>query len=281
MKNALFIAITSILTHVTWSQRADSLNRVDALGRKQGYWIYYGKQRPESGIEPDGKVEEGAFSNDEKNGEWIKYHPDGKTPKLIGTYKNNHPTGDYRKFYTTGKLKEKGTFIRNQFADSLKRYHENGVLEYEAWYNANGKEDGTVNYYFANGQLEFTYTAHNGVQKGVAYRYYKSGEIKEVVHYAADGSVAKTENFDEKQAIVTGKSARKAPDPGSKPNTKGVKWQPNGYNKVYNSDNEIWLDGIFRDGKLWEGKSYQYDSDGILIKVELFKYGVFHADGQL
>lgn len=279
MKNVLLIGIWCFCAFGSWSQRADSLNRVDAQGRKQGYWIYYGKQRPESGIESDGKVEEGSFFNDEKNGEWIKYHPDGKTPKLVGTYKNNHPTGDYRKFYSTGKLKEKGTYLHNQYADSLRRYHENGKLEYEAWYNQNGKEEGTVNYYHSNGHLEFTYTAKNGIQQGIAYRYYATGDIKEVIHYSENGSVKKSETFPEQQ--VTGKSVRRAPDPGNKPNTKSAKWQPNGYNKVYNGRDEIWLDGTFRDGKLWEGKSYIYDTDGILIKVEIYKYGIFHADGQI
>ena len=64
-------------------------------------------------------------------------------------------------------------------------------------------------------------------------------------------------------------------------NTKGVLFQPNGYNKVYNSTDEIWQDGTFKNGQLWEGKVYEYDKDGILLKVKIFKNGVYHSDGQL
>jgi antitoxin component YwqK of YwqJK toxin-antitoxin module len=63
--------------------------------------------------------------------------------------------------------------------------------------------------------------------------------------------------------------------------TKGVKWNPEGYNKVFNEDDEIWQDGIFQSGKLWDGKVYVYDQDGILLKVKIFKNGLYHSDGQI
>ena len=53
------------------------------------------------------------------------------------------------------------------------------------------------------------------------------------------------------------------------------------YNKVYNDDDELWLDGKFKSGKLWDGKLYKYDSDGILLKIEIWKEGKYHSDGQL
>ena len=71
----------------------DKLNRKDDQGRKQGKWIYYGKDRPESGIPAEGKVEEGKYVDDRKEGIWIKYHNDGVTPKLKGEYENNRPKG--------------------------------------------------------------------------------------------------------------------------------------------------------------------------------------------
>jgi predicted sulfurtransferase len=56
---------------------------------------------------------------------------------------------------------------------------------------------------------------------------------------------------------------------------------PNGYNKVYNLNDEIWQDGDFRSGALWNGKLYVYDEDGILLKVRVFKNGYYNSDGQL
>jgi antitoxin component YwqK of YwqJK toxin-antitoxin module len=81
---------------------------------------------------------------------------------------------------------------------------------------------------------------------------------------------------------VTNPSASKETAPKvTTPRTKGAKFLPNGYNKLYNADDEIWQDGTFKNGLLWEGKVYEYDRDGILLKVRVFKNGVYHSDGQL
>jgi antitoxin component YwqK of YwqJK toxin-antitoxin module len=50
---------------------------------------------------------------------------------------------------------------------------------------------------------------------------------------------------------------------------------------LYNKDGEIWQDGTFKNGVLFDGKVYVYDSDGILLKVKVYKNGVYHSDGQL
>jgi antitoxin component YwqK of YwqJK toxin-antitoxin module len=262
----------------------DGINQKNEKG-KQGKWIYYGKDRPEAGIPAEGKVEEGKYVDDRKEGIWIKYHNDGVTPKLKGEYENNRPKGNYTKYHQNGKIKEIGNFEKNQYHDSLKRFHENGQLEYEADYNEGGKEQGKVKYYYPNGQLEFEYTSSNGTPTGKAVRYYENGDVKEIIEYAADGSVSKSTEKemvnDPVKVKDPGQSNEPAPAIGSSPKTKGVKWQPNGYNKVYNEDDEIWQDGVFKNGKLWDGKVYVYDRDGILLKVKVYKSGVYHSDGQL
>ena len=108
------------------------INKKDSDGRKQGRWIYFGKDRPQEGYPADGKVEEGDYKDDRKEGQWIKYYNDGATPKLKGEYVNNRPQGPYVKYYANGKIKEQGTFVRNLYQDSLKRFHENGKVEYQA-----------------------------------------------------------------------------------------------------------------------------------------------------
>lgn len=262
----------------------EKINQKDRNGLKQGYWIYYGKDRPEAGIPPSGKIEEGPYEDDRKHGVWIKYHNDGVTPRIKGTYVNNRPQGYYQKMHPNGKIKEEGTFIRNSYRDSLKRYHENGVLEFSAEYNADGREQGTVKYYYPNGQLEFEYKAENGKPNGKATRYYENGDVKELIEYDAEGRVVSSIQKDMVKPTVNvkdpGASKEKAPFV-SRPKTKGAKFIPNGYNKCYNENDEIWQDGEFRNGSLWDGKVYEYDSDGILLKVKVFKQGVYHSDGQL
>ncbi|TNE73804.1 MAG: hypothetical protein EP333_06390 [Bacteroidetes bacterium] len=260
------------------------INQKDSQGRKQGKWVYFGKDRPTAGYPAEGKIEEGPYKDDRKEGLWVKYHNDGSTPKLKGEYKNNRPSGSYTKYYPDGKVREVGTFSHNKYSGNLKRYHENGQVEYEGNYDENGKENGTVKYYYPNGQVEFEYTAVDGVPSGKATRYYENGDIKESIQYAADGSVEKSEVKEMVNPSVNvvdpGASKEKAPVINA-PRTKGTPFKPNGYNKVYNENDEIWQDGEFRGGRLWDGKVYEYDSDGILLKVKVFKNGVYHSDGQL
>lgn len=263
----------------------DKINQKDSQGKKQGKWIYFGKDRPQEGYPAEGKVEEGPYVDDRKEGLWTKYHNDGVTPKLKGEYHNNRPEGTYVKYFPNGKVKEQGTWERNLYKDSLKRYHENGKLEYEAKFNEQGKEQGTIKYYYPNGQLEFEYQAQNGNPTGKAVRYYENGDIKEVLYYGADGSVEKSEQREMVSPVVKvadpSASKETAPKLPATPKTKGAKFQPNGYNKVYNANDEIWQDGHFKNGVLWDGKVYEYDKDGILLKVKVYKNGVYHSDGQL
>lgn len=69
---------------------------------------------------------------------------------------------------------------------------------------------------------------------------------------------------------------------GSKGQKKdGTKFNPNGYNKLYNEDDELWMDGQFLNGHLYNGQYYEYDSDGILLKVSVFKNGKYDKAGSL
>jgi antitoxin component YwqK of YwqJK toxin-antitoxin module len=275
--------LTSQLLAASHSQD-DKINQKSADGKKQGKWVYFGKDRPQEGYPSDGKIEEGPYLDDRKEGTWIKYHSDGVTPKLRGEYKNNRPEGEYVKIYPNGKKKEVGNFVRNLYKDSLVRFHENGKVEYAAFYNASGKEEGKVRYYYPNGQVEFEYDSNDGKPTGKATRYYENGDIKEVLYYSSDGTVAKSEQREMVSPVVTvkdpGVSKETAPKVGT-PKMKGAKFMPNGYNKIYNANDEIWQDGNFKNGVLWDGKVYEYDRDGILLKVKVFKNGVYHSDGQL
>lgn len=259
-------------------------NRTDENGKKQGKWIYRGKDFPAKGFPAEGKIEEGDYKDDRKEGTWIKYWNDGVTPKLKGEYHNNRPSGSYEKAYPDGTLKEKGTFNRNKYSGDLERFHENGETKYKANYNEDGQEQGTVKYFYPNGQEEFVYESVNGKPTGKATRYWPNGDIKEEITFGTDGkkisSVEKPMVNPEVQVTDPGASKEPAP-PIGQPRTKGAPFKPNGYNKVYNVNDEIWQDGDFRSGSLWNGKVYVYDADGILLKVRVFKNGYYHSDGQL
>lgn len=252
-------------------------------GKKDGLWCIYGKDNPSKNYPPEGKIEEGTYTMDRKTGEWIFYHEDGVTPKLKGTFVNGRPNGPYIKFWENGNTKEEGKFTNGKQTDIYKTYYEDGTVMQEKQFNTDGREDGRQVFYHPNGQIEFEYTKEDGVNKGTATRYYENGDVKQVITYNADGSVANTE-----EKAMVNPPIREATDSGaggpsgSSGKTKdGKKFDGNGYNKVYNSDDELWMDGKFKSGKLWDGKLYKYDSDGILLKIEIWKEGKYHSDGQL
>ncbi|MCO5260203.1 MAG: hypothetical protein M9916_08675 [Crocinitomicaceae bacterium] len=267
-----------------YNDQKGDINKKDDEGRKQGKWIYFGKDRPNAGYPAEGKIEEGGYVNDRKEGVWIKYYNDGITPKLKGEYKNNRPQGSYVKLSPKGVVIEKGTFTMGKYMDSLVRYHSDGSILYQGYYNDSGNEQGTIKYYYPNGQVEFEYNSDNGVSKGKATRYYENGDVKEIIYFGEGGVVTNSEKKEmvslAVKVVEPGASKEQAPVIKT-PNTKGAKFLPNGYNKVYNANQEIWQDGDFRNGRLWDGKVYEYDKDGILLKVRVFKSGVYHSDGQL
>ena len=244
MKSILFITFLIFFYISTKAQLADTLNRKDEKG-KQGHWIYYGKDRPEAGVVFDGKVEEGTYIDDRKEGKWIKYHLDGVTPKLIGQYENNRPTAHYKKFYSSGQLREEGNFIQNQYRDSLIRYYENGQREYASFTDSTGKT------------LWESYWNPDGTPRE---------KLVEFAPNCSDICVSKS--------VYTGRLPI-LNDPGDSPNTLGIDWKPNGTNKVYSENGILIMEGKFKRGILSEGKLYYYDYKGELYTTYLIKNGRF------
>ncbi|MGB0932635.1 MAG: toxin-antitoxin system YwqK family antitoxin [Lishizhenia sp.] len=264
-----------------YPQEQESLNKIDKKGRKQGHWVYFGKDIPSKNYPDLVKVKEGEYDDDRKEGLWVSYYKDGKSPKTEGTYRNNRPTGSYVKYWENGTIREKGVFIQKKYQDSLQRFNDKGILIYEGNYDSEGNENGTVKYYYDNGQLELEYQVEQGIIKGKSIRYWPNGDVKEVQIYNQDGSIMSTEKIAQQTVQIAKKPApsniKKAPKIENPP----LEFNKNGYNKVYNNNKEIWMDGEFNNGLLWDGILYIYDEDGLLKKVEVYKEGLYHSDGQL
>ena len=41
------------------------------------------------------------------------------------------------------------------------------------------------------------------------------------------------------------------------------------------------MDGAFKSGKLWTGKHYIYDENGLLERIDVYKEGAFSGNGVL
>ena len=141
-----------------------------------------------------------------------------------------------------------------------------------------------IKHYYENGNIELEYTAKNGVVIGELKRYYENGSLKEVQLFNEQGKSAGIKNYKMADNAVSNADTKTTsifPPTVKNPRTKGLKFVPNGYNKIYNESDEIWMDGEFKNGQLWDGKVFDYSKDGILLKVRVFKLGKYHSDGQL
>jgi antitoxin component YwqK of YwqJK toxin-antitoxin module len=273
-----------IFSFYTWSIPLFSQNLKDSNGKRTGKWIFTGADRPNSGVQKDAKIEEGYFVNGRKEGIWLKYHKDGKTISLKGNYSNNRPEGDYKRFFKDGKLKEAGSFSKDEFKGLLTRYHSNGKMAYQGSYNNSGFENGTIKYFHENGNLAIEYSVRNNSLEGKVSRYYEDGSLKESFTVSSDGKIQNTQTFVRKEkpkAVVKNEKTTKIiyPPNVKNPNTKGLRFNPNGYNTIYNENEDIWMDGEFRNGQLWDGRVRDYDKNGIVKKIRVFKNGVYHSDG--
>jgi antitoxin component YwqK of YwqJK toxin-antitoxin module len=259
-------------------------NKKDKEGKRTGKWVFTGKDKPNSGVSPNGKAEEGYFNKGRKEGVWTRYHSDGKTPILKGNYLNNRPEGEYKRFFKTGKVKESGAFGKEHYKGELTRYHSNGQITYSGSYNNDGMESGSIKYYYENGNVELEYIAKNGVIVGELKRYYENGSLREIQTFNTQGQSLETKIFKISEKTIPKVETTSNviyPPTVKKPLTKGLKFVPNGYNKIYNGSDEIWMYGEFKNGQLWDGKVFDYSKDGILLKVRVFKLGKYHSDGQL
>lgn len=269
-----------ICSATIWAQ-----NKRNANGERHGKWTFTGKDYPNKNIPKTQKVEEGNYVNGRKEGTWTKFFPDGGV-QLKGTYNNNRPQGTFTRYYPNGKIAEQGDFQANGYKGLLLRYHENGQLAYRANFNNQGQESGKVSYYHPNGKLALSYTVKNGQVQGQVARYNTSGQLQNSFVVGPEGKIGALQKANTPQNTPAPKPAAVAssivyPPRLSNPKTKGLRFIPNGYNKVYNDNDEIWMDGEFKNGQLYDGKVYDYDQDGILQKVRIYKLGKYHSDGQL
>ncbi|MFT5777693.1 MAG: hypothetical protein ACI837_000641 [Crocinitomicaceae bacterium] len=298
--------------------QVDTLNQTDDQDRKQGYWIYYGSDRPSEGYPLEGKVEEGPYLDNRKAGLWIKYHIDGKTPKLVGEYANNRPSGEYRKYYQNGNLKEQGTFTKNRYGGELLRYFESGRLQYRST-DHNGVGNDSLLYYFESGCLEYVIVNDSQGREKLSLSYYRDScnvvkdRSENVIHAVIDPDIEYLKSDDTLTIVNPNVNSRGyyrhftlsesvvdslASSKGKieefqwiedslqrvkthKVHCKGTTIKRSGYLKLYNKDDEIYLDGEFQERVFWNGKQYEYDKDGILLHVRVFKKGLYHSDGQL
>ena len=128
-----------------------------------------------------------------------------------------------------------------------------------------GKEDGEVKEYFEDGSVK-SVRVFNGGQMDESQSTFKS----------APAAVRKDPEPVRDDANNM-KTSVKVAETQAKPNV-GL-FDGNGQHTLSNKNRQISQKGEFKSGRLWDGKMYKYNSDGILTNVEIYQNGAYIGEG--
>lgn len=146
-------------------------------GFREGEWVSY--------YDTGNLHEIGNYTNDKKNGTWKTYSD--VTKKIIAevSYKNDKRVGSWKRLdIHTGAVSEIGNYNNNGDKNGTwKKYHSNGKLKEEVYYENGIKMGKTIGYHF-NGKL-FYEGAYNSKGKSTGeWRYYsENGKLTNITKY--------------------------------------------------------------------------------------------------
>ena len=246
------------------------------------FMTYFGKDVPNSNFNPTTKFEEGILVKGKKESLWTKYYPDGKTPKLKGNYIANEPNVSYEKFYINGVIKEKGVFSNKHYTDTLINYFPNGKISSIAIYDKHGKQIGITKHYYSSGELALAYEMKEDKVRGNVTWFTSSGVVSSQIHVKKQGKIQpifyNDVAFNSNMPMITnGFNAIRV----AGPILKDGPFDPNGYNVVYNKQDELFQVGNFKSGTIYNGKVYNYDTNGILKSISIYRDGFYFSDGKI
>jgi len=285
-QSAFLLLFAALVLPVSGFASGSELNQIDERGQRQGYWIINGFMSNDRTYAPDETVEEGVYKDNRREGVWKKYWPGGKVRSQIA-YAAGKPHGSYFLYYENGFLEEAGTWTNNKNMGEFRRNYVNGNPHQVFVFNDSGKRDGRQRYYHPNGNLAMDVTIVNGKEAGVCRRYNEAGQLTEEKTFEngtlVPGSIIVHDNQPAAPVAVISDPYDKEigkVSPVVKDTPNGAdSFRPNGFNTLYNKNGNITQTGEFLKGRLFNGKVYKYNNDGILVRIEIYKNGRFAGTG--
>lgn len=56
---------------------------------------------------------------------------------------------------------------------------------------------------------------------------------------------------------------------------------PDGHQVIYNNDKQKVKEGLFKDGRLYNGYTYTYDKDGNIFSISIYREGRYKGDSTI
>ncbi len=204
----------------------DAVNRTGAKGEKQGFW------RKEDSLHR--KIYEGNFKDGVPCGEFRYYYSDGKL-KTVSLVSKHGKQAETTTYFPNGKKMASGRYL-NEKKDSTWQFfsEEDGVLVSEENYQA-GKKSGISQAYFSNGKVSELITFLAGIRYGLWEQYYSDGKIRLRSAYLND--------------------------------------QKSGPFKTFYNSGQPMMNGAYVNGRM-DGTWIYYDEKGKVTKKEIYSNGV-------
>ena len=218
MKRFVIVTFCFLIPFLAFSQ--DRINVTDKNGKKQGVWKKYenGKLLYEGQFKDDvpyglfkyyytdgnlksvtefvqgvhkvrttmyhengHKASEGAYIDQQKDGEW-RYYSNKDTLIKLENYKEGNRNGLWQTYSTSGVLLEEANYLNNKRSGVSKSYYLNGQVQLEANY-VGGKTNGKSTSYYPNGNISMTGDYHEGWRDGEWHAYDVNGKIRSTTVY--------------------------------------------------------------------------------------------------
>jgi len=162
MKHCFFFLLFSLPIILSGQQ---SINQSDAQGRKQGFW-----QKKY----PDGtRMYEGSFKNNKPAGQWKRYHPTG-TLKAILFYSDSGDSVKAQLFETSDSPVATGYYVAEK-KSGLWTYFAKGVKVAEENFS-DGSKNGLCRKYYSSGEILELSEWKNNLREGKYQAFYPSGK---------------------------------------------------------------------------------------------------------
>ncbi len=193
-----------------------------------------------------------------KQGHWIKKYPDKKI-MYDGIFKDNHPVGEFRRYYNDGALQSLLIFSNDGREALATMYHSNGKVSSKGKYVDQLKEGKWQFFSAIDGYLICEEYYSGNMKNGPSVKFYPDSTIAEKVNYVNDLMQGEWIQY-YPNGIVCEKSHYK--------NGKAT-----GEFKVWFDDGKVEITGQYKNDKR-DGEWLIYNDDGSLKHKLHYKNGV-------
>lgn len=119
--------------------------------------------------------------NGKKQGLWEKQDPKGRI-MYRGTFKDNYPIGEMKRFHKNGTLKAILLFSNKGKKAKASLYNESAILKAKGNF-IDSKKDSTWNYFDTKGNMRMTENYQLGLKNGECIYRFKDGTVSEQINY--------------------------------------------------------------------------------------------------